>query len=223
MCSESEVYVHYVAINDLVITTPLKKKKKKNDIAALWSCSGKAGASLLGQDAVASLLSLCMAKWLRKWRRGWLYVRSNTKHAKSVLCSALILCHYDYASSAWFSSIPQFLNKVVLKSRVSPENTSKYMDRVTVFAKTWTKGHWPLDDLWHHICWGLKCDFTQGSLCPSSMKIKVCEYSDLFCKTKKLEVKVIDPFDPTSVDVTCVTLRSSSSLFVSIIIYKLQK
>ena len=36
---------------------------------------------VLGQD-VASLLSLCMTKWLRKWRRGWLYVRSNTKKLK---------------------------------------------------------------------------------------------------------------------------------------------
>ena len=54
----------------------------KYDIAAVWSCSGKPGASLLGQDVVASLLSLCMAKWLRKWRRGWLYVRSNTKKRK---------------------------------------------------------------------------------------------------------------------------------------------
>ena len=79
-CNEREVHVHYVAIDDLVITTPLK-----NDITNLWSCSGKAGASLLGQDVVASLLSLCMAKWLRKWRRGWLYVRSNTKNAKSLL------------------------------------------------------------------------------------------------------------------------------------------
>ena len=34
---------------------------------------------------VASLLSLCMAKWLRKWRWGWLYVCSNTKHAKSLM------------------------------------------------------------------------------------------------------------------------------------------
>ena len=29
----------------------------------------------------------------------------------------------------------------------------------------------PLDDLWPHICWGHTCDSTQGSLCPSSMKI----------------------------------------------------
>ena len=47
------------------------------------------------------------------------------------------------------------------------ENTSKYVDTVNLFAKTWTKGHWPLDDLWPHICWGHRCDSTQGSLCPS--------------------------------------------------------
>ena len=58
LCCERVVPVHNVAIDDLVITTPLKK----NDITALWLCSGKAGASLLGQDVVASLLSLCMAK-----------------------------------------------------------------------------------------------------------------------------------------------------------------
>ena len=50
----------------------------------------------------------------------------------------------------------------------SYENTSKYVDTVTFFAKTWTKGHWPLDDLWPHICWGHVCDSTQGSLCPKS-------------------------------------------------------
>ena len=34
----------------------------------------------------------------------------------------------------------------------SYENTLKYVDTVTLFAKTWTKGHWPLDDLWpHHL------------------------------------------------------------------------
>ena len=58
LCNERVVHIHYVAIDDLVIITPLKK----NDTAALWSCSGKAGASLLGQDVVASLLSRCMAK-----------------------------------------------------------------------------------------------------------------------------------------------------------------
>ena len=42
------------------------------------------------------------------------------------------------------------------------------------FPKTWTKGHWPLDDLWPHICWGHMCDSTQGSLCPSPMGIHQC-------------------------------------------------
>ena len=56
----------------------------------------------------------------------------------------------------------------------SHENMSKYVDTVTLFFKTWTKGHWPLDDLWPHICWGHMCDSTQGSLCPSSMGIHQC-------------------------------------------------
>ena len=56
----------------------------------------------------------------------------------------------------------------------SHENTSKYVDTVNLFAKTWSKGHWPLDDLWPHICWGHMCDSTQGSLCPSPMGIHQC-------------------------------------------------
>ena len=55
--------------------------------------------------------------------------------------------------------------------------TSKYVDKVTLFAKTWTKGHWPLDDLWPHICWGHMCDSTQGSLCPSPMGIHQCMWT----------------------------------------------
>ena len=42
------------------------------------------------------------------------------------------------------------------------------------FPKTWTKGHWPLDDRWPHVCWGHMCDSTQGSLCPSPMTIHQC-------------------------------------------------
>ena len=53
----------------------------------------------------------------------------------------------------------------------SHENTSKYVVTVTLFAKTWSKGHWPLDDLWPHICWGHMRDSTHGSLCPSPMGI----------------------------------------------------
>ena len=42
------------------------------------------------------------------------------------------------------------------------------------FPKTCTKGHWPLDNLWPHVCWGHMCDSTQGSLCPSPMTIHQC-------------------------------------------------
>ena len=54
---------------------------RKNNIAALmqtWLIF------MLGQ-IVASLLSLCMTKWLGKWRRGWRFVHSNTKNAKSLI------------------------------------------------------------------------------------------------------------------------------------------
>ena len=81
------------------------------------------------------------------------------------------------------------INKAVLEPRVSPafaityfcnhcnirfKNTSKYVDTLPFFPKTWTKGHWPLDDLWPHVCWGHMCDSTQGSLCPSPMTIHQC-------------------------------------------------
>ena len=64
-----------------------------------------------------------------------------------------------------------YLRVVVSKSH---ENTSKYVDTVTLFSKARTKGHWPLDDLWTHVCWGHMGDSTQGSLCPSPMGIHQC-------------------------------------------------
>ena len=97
LCFERVVHVNYVSIDDLVITI----LHWKNDIVALWSCSGRPGAPLLGQDVVASLLILCMAKWPRKWRRGWLYVRSNTTNAKSLLTANLrFVCGFSVNSRA---------------------------------------------------------------------------------------------------------------------------
>ena len=58
--------------------------------------------------------------------------------------------------------------------------------------KTWTKGHWPLDDLWPHIRWGHMCDSTQGSLCSSPMKIHQSMWIQ-WTFLLKLEPKVIDP------------------------------
>ena len=36
LCSERVVHVHYVAIDDLVITTPLKKKRYNRPLVMLW-------------------------------------------------------------------------------------------------------------------------------------------------------------------------------------------
>ena len=105
------------------------------------------------------------------------------------------ICSFLRQSDSWlfpsqFVSIVEIkLDKAFLEPRVSPafaityfcnhcnirfENTSKYVDTLTLFPKTWTKGHWPLDDLWPHVCWGHMCDSTQGSLCPSPMIIHQC-------------------------------------------------
>ena len=61
-------------------------------------------------------------------------------------------------------------------------------------SKTWTKGHWPLDDLWPQVCWGHMCDSTQGSLCPSPVKIDQSMWIQ-WPFFQKLEPKVIDPSD----------------------------
>ena len=82
-----------------------------------------------------------------------------------------------------------FYNKAVLEPRVSPafaityfcnhsnirfENTSKYVDTLTLFSKNLNQRSLTLDDLWPHVCWGHMCDSTQGSLCPSPMTIHQC-------------------------------------------------
>ena len=59
-------------------------------------------------------------------------------------------------------------------------------------TKTWTKGHWPVDDLWPQDCWGHMCDTTQGSLCPSSMKIHQSMWIQ-WSFFQNLEPNVIDP------------------------------
>ena len=97
----------------------------------------------------------------------------------------------------WFSN-----NKSRLLSRshtfaitvnIRFENTLQYVDTVTFLSKTWTKGHWPQDDLRPQVCWGHMYDSTQGSLCqiPTKIHQNMCGYSDPFLQ--KLEPKVIDP------------------------------
>ena len=74
----------------------------------------------------------------------------------------------------------------------------------------WTKGHWPLDDLWLQVCWSHMCDSTQGSSHPSPMKIHQSIWIQwlLFCKN--LNQRSLIPRWPLTPcllrSVTCVTL-----------------
>ena len=97
----------------------------------------------------------------------------------------------------------------------SDENT-KYVDTVTLFAKTWTKGHWTLDDLGPHICWGLMCDSTQGSLCPSPMKIHQSMWIQWPFLQKNLNQRSLTPRWP----LTPHLLRSHVWLYPRIIVSK---
>ena len=95
----------------------------------------------------------------------------------------------------------------------SHKNMSKYVDTVNLFFKTWIKGHWPLDDLWPQVCWGWMCwmcDSTQGLLCKVSHEntSKCVDTVTLFSKPwTKGHWPPYMTFDPTSVEVTYVTLR----------------
>ena len=66
----------------------------------------------------------------------------------------------------------------------SHENTYQSMWIVTLFSKTWTKGHWPLDDLWTHVCWGhIYVTLPKDHCVQVPWKyITVCGYSDQFYK-----------------------------------------
>ena len=96
--------------------------------------------------------------------------------------------------SLWRSHVWLYPRIIVSKSH---ENTSKYMyvDTVTFFSKTWTKGHWPLDDLWPHICLGHMCDSTQGFCVQVPWEyINVYGYSDQFSNKAVLEPRVSPAF-----------------------------
>ena len=107
----------------------------------------------------------------------WLYTRIIASKSHKI-CPSMWIQWPLFKNKGQRSLTPRWpLTPRLLRSHVwlypriivskSHENLSKYVDTMTLFAKTWTKGHWPLDDLWPHICWGHMCDSTQGSLCPS--------------------------------------------------------
>ena len=82
--------------------------------------------------------------------------------------------------------------------------------------KTWTKGHWPLDDLWPHIFWGLMCDSTKGSLCLSPMKIHQSMWIQWPFLQKNLNQRSLTPRWPLTLHL----LRSHVWLYPRIIVSK---
>ena len=114
-------------------------------------------------------------------------------------------------SSVWF-----YPRIIVSKSH---KNTSKYVDTVTFFTKKNLNqggGHWPLDDLWPHICWGHMCVTLPKDHCVQVpwKYIKVCGYSDPFCKN--LNQRSLTPRWP----LTPHLLRSHVWLYPRIIVSK---
>ena len=61
----------------------------------------------------------------------------------------------------------------------------------THFAKTWTKGHWPLDDLWPHICWGHVWLYPRIIVSKSHGNTSM--YVDTVIDFANYQPKVIDP------------------------------
>ena len=74
--------------------------------------------------------------------------------------------------------------------------------------------HWPLDDLWPQVCWGHMSDSTQGSLCPSPMKIHQSMWTQ-WPFLKKNNQRSLTPRWP----LTPHLLRSHVSLYPRIIVF----
>ena len=85
-----------------------------------------------------------------------------------------------------------------------------------LFFKNLTKGQWPQDDLWPHFCWGHMCDSTQGSLCPSPMKIHQSVWITVTLFFKNLNQRSLIPRWP----LTASLLKSHVWLYRRIIVSK---
>ena len=81
----------------------------------------------------------------------------------------------------------------------------------------WTKGHWPLDDLWPQVCWGHMCDSTQGSLWLSPMKIHQSMWIQRPFFKKKMNQRSLNPRWPLTPHSL---LRSHVWLYPKIIVSK---
>ena len=150
------------------------------------------------------LLPKCSVKISREKNKAILESRVSPAFAITYFCNHFIIKFDSISAKTWNqrSLTPWWpLTPSLLRSHVwlspkiivtkSHENTFKYVDTVTLYWKTWTKGHWPLDDRWPHVCWGHMCDSTQELLCLSPMGIHQCmwiQWSILQKKKKKTHI-----------------------------------
>ena len=95
----------------------------------------------------------------------------NIHHLYSMYVCSILTRRFSNHVSRLLSRSHTFAIIVILKNLKIHQSMRIHWP---FFPKTWTKGNWPLDDLWPHVCWGHMCDSTQWSLCPSPMTIHQC-------------------------------------------------
>ena len=95
---------------------------------------------------------------------GVIYTKNKTNKA------AFAIIYFCNHCNVRFDPIPVKVNHYVQV----PWKYIKVCEYSDFFQKLEQKSHWPLDDLWPHICWSHMCDSTQESLCPSPMGIHQC-------------------------------------------------
>ena len=134
-------------------------------------CTGRHCLFYVGRDGMHSLFSnptmrkitvktlACMQRLNIIWHPNWSWEEVYTRR-------------FSNHESRLFSRSHTFAIFVILDLKIHQSMWIHW----PFFPKTWTKGHWPLDDLWPHVCWRHMCDSTQGSLCPSPKTIHQCTW-----------------------------------------------
>ena len=114
-----------------------------------------------------SPMKICQSMWIQ-WPLFFKNLNQRSLTPRWPLTSSLLRSHV-WLSKDHFVQVPWKYIKVC-----------GYSDP---FSKTWTIGHWPLDDLWPHVCWGHMCNSTKDHCVQVPWEyVNVCGYSDQFCK-----------------------------------------
>ena len=161
----------HITLHDKVKNSVKRSKTKVKDIFETRQFSNHESCllfaitylciAILTSHTCAIIVILDLTPYLLRWEKGHWPLDDLWPHICWVTCVTLPKDHYV--------QVPWKYIKVCGYSDPFCKNLNQ-----RPLTPRWTKGHWPLDDLWHHICWGHMCDSTQGSLCPSPMEIHQC-------------------------------------------------